>query len=660
MAKTLRPILLLVLVALAVVGMYVVKWELWNTRQFVLVIDAGSSGTRINAFEIRMPKDANAGRMPQLIPIPPDAAPDKVPRRAFEARRAYKRVETEPGLDKFLDTPWQIGPDAIDPLLDWAHAVIPRRQWSSTPIFLFGTAGLRRMEEIDRSKVMEEVKKCLMKSGLLFESHWARVISGRDEGLFGWVALNAASDMLGSDSTLGVLDLGGSSLEVTYAQLQADHDDIANGSADESRFEHARDLPPPPQNVVNASFFGLQYNLYSYSHHHFGLDDAFDRSITLLLDASLPKGKQQDDIQQDRRTNVFHPCLHQGYQKEHTRISVYGEHPKPETVVLRGAPNFDACLNLARAVAQCDRPPPLCRLRESRPPPGTGRFAALSGFYVVSHFFNVSYIATEGSYQMTQPSEAVERGGASSKHQDLLDAVLSAGKSFCALPWEEVETRHQGELSPETYCFRAPYIQYLLTDGLGLRKGDVAVPSGPLVSWTLGAALAEGHRLTNLFHRKSSLVFLKEMFSLSLWPSRNSRAGDGSTNAVVKPFVKYVWFICIFAMVMLLLYAAGRRFGALTRGKSLKLGATISAGGALNELKLRVSPLVAFRVPDREYDVNLSAFEKQNRKEYSNESAKEEDNRVHDASVAIAGSRMARSHTYSRRLSNLENGYEGR
>jgi hypothetical protein len=31
------------------------------------------------------------------------------------------------------------------PLLEWAEAAVPRRQWAQTPVFLFGTAGLRKL-----------------------------------------------------------------------------------------------------------------------------------------------------------------------------------------------------------------------------------------------------------------------------------------------------------------------------------------------------------------------------------------------------------------------------------------------------------------------------------------------------------------------------------
>lgn len=69
--------------------------------RYVLVIDAGSSGTRMFAYTWR--DAAGAGGAPALAAVPSTAAPHKVPRRTMPGKRAYQRVETEPGLDRFAE-----------------------------------------------------------------------------------------------------------------------------------------------------------------------------------------------------------------------------------------------------------------------------------------------------------------------------------------------------------------------------------------------------------------------------------------------------------------------------------------------------------------------------------------------------------------------------
>lgn len=87
--------------------------------RYVLVIDAGSSGTRMYAYTWR---DERGG--PALAVVPSTAAPHAVPRRALPGKRAYQRVETEPGLDQFVDDASGLEGRALGEWRDWARAVI--------------------------------------------------------------------------------------------------------------------------------------------------------------------------------------------------------------------------------------------------------------------------------------------------------------------------------------------------------------------------------------------------------------------------------------------------------------------------------------------------------------------------------------------------------
>jgi apyrase len=429
----------------------------------VLVIDAGSSGTRMYAYEWHAP--AAGSPLPRLAAIPPGAAPHKVPRRALENRRAYKRVETEPGLDKFLDDPAALAAAALAPLLEWARAVVPRGRWARTPLLLFGTAGLRRLREGEQGRLLGAVRAALATSGFRFEPPWARVLTGADEAVFGWVGLNAAGGTLGTGRTVGALDLGGSSLEVAFAAEGA-----ALGASSPG---------------VNVSVLGARHTLFTHSHRHFGLDDAFERSVGLLLllerrgrgeqpPAADAAGQAAAAAAKAAAAANFsaagaarrlleqlqggggalaleHPCLHQGYSQLYKRIPLDGRPPSPPEVRLSGGGDADACAALAAAVvaapAACAAPP--CAL--GAPQPRTaGAFVALSGFYVVRHFFGLP-------------------AGAG------LAAVLDAGRAFCGQPWAAAAAAHPGELAVESYCFRAPYVGALVTQGLGLSQERVEI-----------------------------------------------------------------------------------------------------------------------------------------------------------------------------------------
>jgi len=420
---------------------------------------------------------AISGSLPLLEAISPDAAPHKVPRRALETRRAYKRVETEPGMDKFAENVGKLGQTALEPLFEWSRAVIPRNSWASTPVFLLGTAGLRKLNEKHRERVMNEARSVLSRCGFRFKSSWARVLKGDDEGIFAWVALNAAEGKLGTENTLGALDLGGSSLQVTFAMNKEAEEEEGNNSG-ASTEQSTKALSHAPF-AVNVSLLGTHHTLYTHSHYHFGLDDAFERSVSLLLEGKNRKssGKKTRELLIDdfakAAVQLEHPCLHKGYNKLYNRIPIENRIPSPATVTLIGKPDAKLCSKLVRKVvaspSKCDAPP--CALGASQPR-AAGKFIALAGFYVVSHFFNLG--ANAG-----------------------VKAVAKAGTDFCLLTWSEVQSRHPGEMAVETYCFRTAYIAALIPQGLGLKENQVEIGQGT-AGWTLGAALVEGHRHAGL------------------------------------------------------------------------------------------------------------------------------------------------------------------
>lgn len=287
---------------------------------------------------------------------------------------------------------------------------------------------------------------------------------------------------------------------------------------------------------------GADHTLYTYSHRHFGLDDAFERSVALLINAetagdaqtssgkgpptslasteeasTFPGGRRIPSTraagggssgdgrdgnatagsrahaaglklhqEQQQQHNVAeggevpHPCLHSGYRQPYKRIPLDGKPPLPGAVTLVGRPDYEKCVALASAVvtapAVCDAPP--CALGVPQPR-FSGQFVALTGFYVVLHFFKLA--ASEG-----------------------LRGIRTAGQSFCGKSWAEVQAAHAGEMAVETYCFRAPYIEALASQGLHLSPDKVRLgEAGP--GWTLGAALAEGHRLAGLGTRASGV-----------------------------------------------------------------------------------------------------------------------------------------------------------
>lgn len=219
--------------------------------------------------------------------------------------------------------------------------------------------------------------------------------------------------------------------------------------------------------VIPVHIGGMKYSLYTHSIPHAGLDDAFQRSVSLLephetYETEIVKGKPV----------IQHPCIHGGFENAMQRIPLDGKQPRWNKVLVKGDPDDDRCDHLAEKVVKnmshCNKDGARCFLN-SKHPAFKGTFAALSGFYVVKHFYELV-----GKVSIEDVREATD--------------------AFCSLEWDTVQQKHKGEMAVETYCFRGEYVEALLLEGLGLEKDKILLGyQSP--GWPMGAALVEGYAI---------------------------------------------------------------------------------------------------------------------------------------------------------------------
>ncbi|ORZ35441.1 nucleoside phosphatase family-domain-containing protein [Catenaria anguillulae PL171] len=182
-----------------------------DTYWYSIVVDAGSSGSRIQIYRLS----------PQ--PHPP-----------LHPELDDWQLKSEPGLSSFAHRLADL-PAAFQPLLDFALATVPSHAHSATPIRVLATAGMRLLHLQEQMAILDRV--CQVLAGYPFAFHpqgchrTVRVISGEDEGMFGWLALNYLADRLtlaaNVEKTLGFLDMGGASTQIAYAMP---HDPSASSS----------------------------------------------------------------------------------------------------------------------------------------------------------------------------------------------------------------------------------------------------------------------------------------------------------------------------------------------------------------------------------------------------------------------------------------------
>jgi apyrase len=222
-------------------------------EHYALVIDASSSGSRVHVFRWR---PSGEDELPWV-----KAAP--FPRAGGE--EAWQLV-VDGGLSDYESNPEAAG-RSLAPLIDFAASRLDGAgaALAATPLYLKATGGMRLVPEPARGRIMESVREFLGATPFDFRS--AEIISGQQEGLFGWITVNYALGMLGDGGpfpTVGALDLGGASTQITF--LPIDY---------------------PQDHGAKMELGGTSYDVYSYSYLGLGQDQARER---VAAPVCFPKG----------------------------------------------------------------------------------------------------------------------------------------------------------------------------------------------------------------------------------------------------------------------------------------------------------------------------------------------------------------------------------
>lgn len=451
------------------IGRALVRQEQVHGSYYTVVVDCGSTGTRVNVYEWKT-RGVESENLPVLVGTYPD---NSTKSSLWKSSCQYHCLQTEPGLDKFLGNASGVRA-SLEPLILWAEWLVPLEKQEETPIFVLATAGLRRLTVEDARWLLDDVEAVVKEHSFMYKKSWIRVLSGKEEAYYGWVALNYKMGSLGNSSvtpTLGLLDLGGSSLQIVTED---------DGTGDD---EH----------LIRSEIGFIQHRVLAYSLPEFGLNAAFDRAVAMLSQVQMPREGAGDKLE------IRHPCLSSEFLQNYTCNGCVGQNVADRklnkvkktaftSTYLVGEPNWDDCKRIARAVAinssNFDWSQPTgdvnCKasllssdgrniLNLTAVDHRTLRFHALAGFFVVYNKLNLS------------------SGGN-------LTRILDRGQQLCSTSRTDLNkaTGHQNDAGQ--YCFQVPYMTTLIQEALCL--GDAEIKFGPAdLSWTLGAVLAEGKYL---------------------------------------------------------------------------------------------------------------------------------------------------------------------
>jgi len=172
-----------------------------SSKRYGIMLDAGSTGSRVHVYEFHT-VNKELKLLDELF------------------------VQVKPGLSSFADDT-DINSSvssSLQSLIVQAQNRVPESEFSTTPIFMFATAGLRLLEKPKQDAILGAARATLESSGFLVggdlgtSSGGVEIIDGKREGVYGWMTVNFLLSNFDKKSTFttGIMDMGGASTQIVF------------------------------------------------------------------------------------------------------------------------------------------------------------------------------------------------------------------------------------------------------------------------------------------------------------------------------------------------------------------------------------------------------------------------------------------------------------
>ncbi|CAK9299149.1 unnamed protein product [Gordionus sp. m RMFG-2023] len=405
-----------------------------------------------------------------------------------------------PGLSSFTNNA-TFSAEYLIKLIDSVIVKIPLPKLQDTPLYIMATAGMRLVSFKEQEAILKDCRHdiAIKYPQLVFPPSHIQIISGKMEGIYAWIAMNY---MLGkfdrqANSTVGILEMGGGSLQIAYEVPGNYSNFFLNNSENTSQIEeYAR-------KIIANSIYQLDlsgrisnktikkawnYGVYVTSLLGFGTNEiiAMHKKSLILKHLQVINNTNisGDSIQ------ILDPCYPIGY-KYKLLVHNWAQNDSTYKINVTGTGNFKLChkslLPMLKLDSECSLEP--CSLSGLHDPIGfyakLPNYTLLPKFYGISEFWYSSHdiLGLGGLYNST--------------------AFENKSTIYCATRFNPTsETFKKYVLLNPTYsrnmiinqCIKSVWIYTVLHDGFKFPKDQKIIESvlfikGKEAHWTLGAII---------------------------------------------------------------------------------------------------------------------------------------------------------------------------
>ena len=298
-----------------------------SSSPYAILCDAGSTGTRLYVYY-------KSGGASMLRGSASSVGDDNHDEKRQDDVHTQVGLKVKPGLSALA--PSAVADYLLPSLLE-ARGMIPSEHHSTTPVYVYATAGMRLLPEKDQQDLYDALADGLEESIVPFriDRENFRTIDGDDEGYFAALSVNYLSKRLGSDliirhpgtdgsiamSLLGALDLGGASAQIVFHAS----DDRRRLHKTGVRGGGVRNFSPHQRRPVKREdFFSMSLLGYGADPIHEGLDSYITRKTERYLLARRQLNSDDGGKGEEAVAVVQNPCYFRGYDARINNVTHVG------------------------------------------------------------------------------------------------------------------------------------------------------------------------------------------------------------------------------------------------------------------------------------------------------------------------------------------------